>query len=425
VRVENELGCERFDTVSVKVKEKPILDLGPDRTICAGDTLRLMVPEVSAIRWSGSSGITCTNCNNPVLRPLGNNSLYIVNALKNGCPGKDSIRIKILSSDIIPGLNDTTVCSGSPVQLKSLYNNVRWSPTVNLSDPGIPNPVVKPTTSTTYFASLTEDLCTVKETYKIGVVNKTEISGRNMTVCPKDDILLKPEGVASTFLWTGPNIIGSTTSATAYIVANQSAEYRVIASNQTCAADTAIFNVTVIDFIRLADSIEWRVLPDVPFQLNKSLANLKKYSFGWIPDTLLTCVDCPSPFFQGNSNQRYTFNVMDPATSCQLEQVVNVFVSTSCNPKDFYAVPNVFTPNRDGINDVLLVIPKSADQIKSFKIFNRFGVQMFNTFDISVGWDGTFKGKIAPVGVYIYMVEGWCPGTNKSVYLTGDVTLLR
>ena len=425
VRVENELGCERFDSISVEVREKPIIDLKKDRTICAGDTVRLFIPEISSIRWTGTSGISCTNCNNPVFRPLVNESRYILNAIKNGCPLKDTIRIKVLSSDLIPGINDTTVCLGSPVQLRSLHGSVRWSPSAGLSNPGISNPIANPAQSITYTASLTEDLCTVKEEYRVSVVNKTEIKGRDFTVCPRDEIILKPEGIASTFAWLGPEIAGSTNVSEVLIRANQSASYSVIASNQTCAPDTAFFKVTVIDFIRLADSIDIHVLPGIPFQLNKSLTNFKKYNFNWTPDTLLSCSDCSSPVFLGNQDQRYLFEIIDPATSCQLDQVVRVKISNSCNPKDFYSVPNVFTPNRDGINDVLYVLPKSSDQIKSFRIFDRFGVQVFNTFDIAVGWDGSFKGKNAPNGVYVYSVEGFCPATNKPVYLTGDVTLLR
>jgi len=159
--------------------------------------------------------------------------------------------------------------------------------------------------------------------------------------------------------------------------------------------------------------------------LNKSLTNFKKYNFTWTLDTLISCSDCSSPTYLGNQDQRYLFEIIDPATSCQLEQIVKVKISNSGNPKDFYSVPNVFTPNRDGINDVLYVLPKSSDQIKSFRIYDRFGVQVFNTFDISIGWDGSFKGKNAPVGVYVYSVEGFCPATNKPVFLTGDVTLLR
>lgn len=74
----------------------------------------------------------------------------------------------------------------------------------------------------------------------------------------------------------------------------------------------------------------------------------------------------------------------------------------SCN---FYEIPNVFTPNNDGVNDFLLAKTSSLVEKVEFKVYNRAGVLIFSTEDPRLNWDGTYKGKIVPAGVYFYDCE--------------------
>ncbi|MEP7268017.1 MAG: PKD domain-containing protein [Saprospiraceae bacterium] len=424
VQVVNDLGCERYDSVLISVQPKIDFDLGSDRTLCIGDTFSINIPGMTQARWSGSNGISCTNCANPVLKPIGD-SKYRVQGVIQGCQVMDSIKIKLLSNALFGLGNDTAICQGSAVKLAANFSPTIWSPTVSLNDPTLNNPIATPVRSITYIAKYTEDLCNLIDSIRIHVLAKTDIMGRDWTVCPKDELELEAEGVASKYEWSGPNILTETNKPSITILTKNSAQYRLIASNQTCAPDTAFFNITAIDFINLKDTIHYTVIPGLPFQLNRGLNNLKKYKFEWSPPNNLTCSDCASPIFQGEIDQEYSFKIIDPVTGCELNQLVQLTMSTSCDPKDYFAVPNVFTPNHDGINDILFIIPKSSDQIKSYRIYDRTGILVFQTFDINIGWDGTFKNKPAPQGVYIYIVEAICPANAKPILLKGDVTLLR
>jgi gliding motility-associated-like protein len=74
-------------------------------------------------------------------------------------------------------------------------------------------------------------------------------------------------------------------------------------------------------------------------------------------------------------------------------------------PKDYndLFVPNAFSPNNDGKNDLFLVMGTTIDKGK-VRIFNQWGEPLFATDDIRKGWDGTYKGRLQPVGVYVYEV---------------------
>lgn len=74
----------------------------------------------------------------------------------------------------------------------------------------------------------------------------------------------------------------------------------------------------------------------------------------------------------------------------------------SCN---FYEIPNVFTPNNDGLNDWLIARTSALVERVQFKLYNRGGVLIFSTEEPKLNWDGTYKGKLVPPGVYYYDCE--------------------
>jgi gliding motility-associated-like protein len=425
VRISDGTGCERFDSIKIDVKVVPPIELGPDRTICKNDSLALKITNLTQPRWTGSPGISCSNCDSPVLRPLGF-SRYILSALSQGCPVKDSIHVSILTNDLIEGSGDTTICVGSGLRLKGLSDKIKsWSPVLFLDNPSSVSPNSIPTRSITYHALATEDLCTTTDSIKINVLTKTVIKGFDRTVCPMDIVTLSVTGEADQFQWIGPNIISGQNSNSIQIKANNSAVYKVMAKNKTCEPDSKELKVEVVDFIRLKDSIEYHAASGQPFKLNKSLNANKKFVFTWTPSSGLSCSNCQDPVFTGTEPRVYTFSIMDPATSCALDQRVKVNITESCNAADLFSVPNIFTPNTDGKNDILFPVSKSTDQIKSFRIFDRSGDEVFQSFDIGFGWDGRLKGREAAIGVYVYVLEAICPQTGQSVFLAGDVTLIR
>ncbi len=96
----------------------------------------------------------------------------------------------------------------------------------------------------------------------------------------------------------------------------------------------------------------------------------------------------------------------------------------NCETGGIY-IPNAFTPNGDGLNDIFKV--ETVIELKEFKlmIFDRTGELIFESSDISKGWDGTFKGKAVPMGVYVYTVKAIIKDSNELINREGIVTVLR
>ena len=98
-------------------------------------------------------------------------------------------------------------------------------------------------------------------------------------------------------------------------------------------------------------------------------------------------------------------------------------------PSQYFYIPNAFTPDGDGKNDVFMAFPNDNDISHfSMQVFDRWGGKVFSSDDISVGWNGTKNGKPCPAGVYVYRltfrVDG-VPGIEGEQVLTGTVALVR
>lgn len=86
-------------------------------------------------------------------------------------------------------------------------------------------------------------------------------------------------------------------------------------------------------------------------------------------------------------------------------------------------VPQIFSPNADGLNDILYVYGDGVDELE-FVIYNRWGEKVFETKDITVGWDGMHRGKKAQPGVYVYYLKATL-NTSETIQTGGDITLVR
>ncbi|MEQ1624659.1 MAG: T9SS type B sorting domain-containing protein, partial [Sediminibacterium sp.] len=122
-----------------------------------------------------------------------------------------------------------------------------------------------------------------------------------------------------------------------------------------------------------------------------------------------------------NETGTYTSKISN-ASSC-ISNVSNaVLVEVVCTTA--IMMPDVFTPNGDGYNDKVFAIIPGLKYLRTFEVYNRFGNKVFNTADVSIGWDGTFKGKPQPSEAYIWVIEG-VDGKGETVKKTGTISLIR
>jgi gliding motility-associated-like protein len=145
----------------------------------------------------------------------------------------------------------------------------------------------------------------------------------------------------------------------------------------------------------------------------------------WTPKDGLSCTDCKNPIAMPLGTTTYIVSATDK-NGCFVKDTLRVGVA---NKRKVF-VPNIFSPNNDGKNDILVVnAGKEVKGIIKFSVFNRWGNQLFNVQNIlpndpTKGWDGTFNGQDVEVGTYIYTLEVVYINGQTEV-LSGDVSIIR
>ena len=122
-----------------------------------------------------------------------------------------------------------------------------------------------------------------------------------------------------------------------------------------------------------------------------------------------------------NEDIIYTLSVSDGI--CTREDTVEIKVYEIICEDPFVFVPNAFSPNNDNNNDVLYVRGLYIEKV-IFRVFDRWGEMVFESTDVSQGWDGTFRNKLLQPDVYDYYLDVTCVGGLKSI-VKGNVTLMR
>ena len=137
-------------------------------------------------------------------------------------------------------------------------------------------------------------------------------------------------------------------------------------------------------------------------------------------DEVMSCFNCTSPVIRPLENTYYTLEIAD-TNHCFTE---NLYVNVQVDEKYSLDVPAAFKPTGGSENAVVYVKGWGIMRLVEFRIYNRYGNEVFFTDDLNQGWDGTYKGKLQNIDSYAYTVtaEMW---NGQLMTKTGTITLLR
>jgi gliding motility-associated-like protein len=142
-------------------------------------------------------------------------------------------------------------------------------------------------------------------------------------------------------------------------------------------------------------------------------------TYSWLPATGLSCTNCANPIASPVVTTTYTVTGTD-ASGCINSDTVTVIVDVQCGA---LFVPNVFSPNRDGLNDKLMVFGNCITEIQ-FDVYDRWGNRVYTSVNPDEGWDGTWKGDLLDNGIYAWQLSAVLI-TGETKMLSGEVQLLQ
>ena len=377
-----------------------------------------------------------------VLAPIQDNipegTEYIIVRTLNPCNGNvvDSISIPVhdyLPFDLL--VDDTAVCQHTAVNLvadgnvanDTLWNwNWRSTPASTVVNNGQQVAFGYPDTTSTYYISatylgcLTDTLSFVATVEPQPIVN---ILTNDTTVCLRDSIQLRvqvgPDYFSNyNYAWSPGFYLSDPLVKEPKFFYGDLNEFKYLLAVQTPLGCTGkdsfiirtrfpvdLINVTPDATIRYGDSI----------QLN---AEGGRY-YTWTPTPFLSDPNAYNPYAFPVEPTTYTV-VGVSKDGCRDTAYVHIGIDYTMT--EF--LPTAFSPNGDGRNDVFHFRSLKFRRLEEFRVFNRWGQEVFSTTDPEGGWDGSYKGQPAEMGVYHYLIRVAVPdGTIKT--FKGDVTLVR
>lgn len=184
------------------------------------------------------------------------------------------------------------------------------------------------------------------------------------------------------------------------------------------------------DYIKVVDIPNPKILPNIVFQMSPGdtiirfassivLTATHAASYIWRPNYNISALTGSVVTVNPLQTTQYIVTGYN-SSQCYSSDTINVIVIDDCGEM---FVPNAFSPNNDGANDVLKVRGQCLETL-TFMVFNRWGEKVFETNDQNIGWDGTFKGELMNTGVFVFRLEGKTYD-GKGYSMKGNVTLVR
>jgi gliding motility-associated-like protein len=346
-----------------------------------------------------------------------------------GCP--DTLFNKILTDTAgvtAYGGPDKVSCNQQPVPLGAPPEpgyRYAWLPSAGLTNTGIANPIASPATTTTYILTAFKDGagCVDKDTVVVqGSVINADFSMQNSCINTAVPIINNSTAAGNTavdYLWDFGN--GQFSSEKMPVVKYQQPgtyPVKLRLTTPLCIGSPVIKDASVvIDKPRPATTY-----PLVRTPINFSIplqAKLPGVSFVWKPSIYLSNVTAEKPFFKGLADQVYTIEVTS-ASGCKTVDTQQV----KLYKKIEVYVPTAFTPDKNGLNDLLQPVLLGIKQLKFFRVYNRWGQLVFDTNTEGRGWDGLYNGKLQPMQAYIWIIEA-VDIDGVAVSRKGSVLLMR
>lgn len=238
--------------------------------------------------------------------------------------------------------------------------------------------------------------------------------------CQGDEIILTASGAVD-YTWT-PNddIIEGDDSPSATILLSNTDSITIEGIDENGCINFANTFITVFGPVS-GDDKDTCIIIGEEVEIGRAYGDA--YSHWWADGdtTYLECLDCPTQTIMPLQETVYTLSVED-SLGCYNTQII---YDICVDPEFNVDIPDLFTPNGDGVNDLIMIDGWGIKNLLEFKIYNRWGELVFETTDINTGWDGTYKGKLQNVDVFIYVVTVEYYENGGTGTKTGNITLMR
>ncbi len=398
----------------------------PNTTVCPGEEVQLIATEgMVSYSWTPSEDLSDSSIHNPVASVV-NTTVFQVEAIdQDGCVLNDQVIVEVspnpvaqIDPVVVTCIGDEEVLNATSSKSNSFF---RWfGNTTGLSTNVGPNPVFIAMEEGTYFYQVeVTDRYNCKDTATVSFEVKPPPSAAIVPppiICVGDSAVLQGSG-GDSYRWEPSLLVSNDTAATTFAFPDTATRFtlHVYTQNGYCS-DTASVLVVVDSTVAKASISADYIFTGDEVTL---FADSRHYQIQW-----LNIYD--QVFYDGD----YLPSIKDIPDTSGTYKLIGITENGCTDTASVYVnvlfpikVPNVFSPNQDGINDLFNVINLPAYPNPLIKIYNRWGNLVYSHLGpYKAPWKGYDRDNhLLPVGTYYFVIEL----NFKEMHLAGDITLLR
>jgi len=400
--------------VEVEVNSVEVM-LEEEISVCPGESIQLNASGGETYEWQPTEFLDNPSVSNPISTP-DTDITYTVQVISaEGCEGSGMVEINLLdSAPILSGETDYATCNFNPVQIDvSGGENYNWTPTEGLSNPGIGNPTANPSNDIIYTVTSTNacgegSLEILVRTESIDIEMTTDSIG-----CFRTPIEVNATGGIE-YRWSPPQLFANSRDSSTTVQITGTTEISVTGFNEDGCSDTER------RLIRLYPRAPISLGRDkiIPFGGETEIEAFTPFDITWEFSEYLSCLDCHNPIASPRETTVFYATIQSP-DGCIETDSLEVIVTGNIY------VPNAFTPDGDGINDIFRAEGVDITEFK-MEIWNRWGDLVFVSSSIEDGWNGSSPNNdfFSPSDIYPYRIVA-TEHTGELFELEGMVTLIR
>ena len=430
-------GCRdtSISSIPIRIVASPQAAINQTANGCVSLTVRfnaaLIVPDSSAITWNWNLG---NNNTSQLITPptqtynvAGTYPISLLVTNSSGCKDTVMTNVEAYAIPTIDAGIDTIVCKGRGMTLNATgAATYLWTPSTGLSCTNCASPLANPASPIQYFVTGTSihgcvnrDSISLRVKYPFIMTNSTRD-----TLCVGSSLRMTASG-ASTYQWTPATGLDNPTAASPMASPTSTTTYQVIGTDdRNCFKDTAYIPIIVFNIPTVEAGIDKTINVGQTITLMPQVS-ADVTSARWSPTGSIFRDIFPGITVKPRETTIYTVLVSNRGGCSASDQLT---VNVLCNGANMF-IPNSFSPNNDGMNDLFYPRGSGIFTIKKIKVFSRWGEVVFEkdnftANDASKGWNGTFKGRQLNPDVFVYMVEVVCDN-NEALTFKGNVALLK
>jgi len=405
--VQDNIGCEATDEMTLTVNPLPLANAGPDHEICIGESVVLQGSGGTIYQWNPATYLDDATAQLPVSTAEATTIYTLTVTNNNSCVNTSEVTVTVNPLPTVDAGQDSMICENGILVLQGAgADTYLWSPLVGLSDPQSANPEASPLSETTYFVTGTDvNGCVNIDSVNITIFTIT--AGPDSIVCLNDSVQAYVSS-GTTFSWSPIEGVSNPALANPYLSPDGNTSYTVTATSAFGCESSAEVIVDILTLPVSEFTAEFEPGCDgiyADFQNNSQNSEDYFWQFG---DGETSDEFDPNHTYEpgvGNIVTLYTYN---NDSLCADSVTVDFSGQWFGNDTIDIKYSTVFTPNFDGINDCFKPgFDGRFSDCYQLRVFNRWGALIFeSTGGQNHCWDGHTKaGKLSDAGTYFYIVS--------------------